>query len=350
MVPTIPPIAIAVVRRPKPDLVHPESLSGVQDQHRPGRPVRDVERQDGQGQGPHRRVRHEPADALDHLRAQAAPLPRSLPGPRHHPRHQHRAEGETCGVRREWQEHADGEQERADRRGQELVGEDERALHPGVRDAQVLAGDETRYQRAARGVREVLRRPEDEQDDQDDRDVDGTRDDHRHQSSQDDRATDVHHDDHPLAVEPVRQGPAEDAEEQGRQVFAQQRHGDQEWIERLRRDEQWPGRDHDAVADVVDDRRGQEPAEAPPEPPRRDGLGQPLGRSHAGEGTNAQTAAVGLGRPGMSLGQRQPIASIVMTGRPAVARFVMTSVCAPADSHFESSSTRWWVVVSGRPA
>ena len=45
----------------------------------------------------------------------------------------------------------------------ELVREQERALHPGVRDAQVLAAHETGEQRAARGVGERLGGPEREQ-------------------------------------------------------------------------------------------------------------------------------------------------------------------------------------------
>ena len=57
---------------------------------------------------------------------------------------------------------------------------------------------------------------------------------------------------------------------------------------RLRRDEQRPGGEDDAVADVVDDRRGEEPAEAPPEPRRSDGLAQGDGDdAHRRQDSNA---------------------------------------------------------------
>ena len=116
--------------------------------------------------------------------------------------------------------------------------------------------------------------------------------DHEHEPAEDDRPADVHDHDHPPALEPVRGGTAEDAEQQDRQVLAQERHRDEERVARLRRDEERPGRDDDTVAGVVDERGGQEPAEARPEPGWRDRLGQAGGdESHAGEGTNAPRRA-----------------------------------------------------------
>ena len=50
-----------------------------------------------------------------------------------------------------------------------------RALHPGVGDAEVLARDEAREERAAGRVGERLRGAEDEQRDEHDGDVDGAR-------------------------------------------------------------------------------------------------------------------------------------------------------------------------------
>ncbi len=54
---------------------HAEPLAGVQDEHGPRRAVGDVEREDREREGPHRRVREQPADALGHLVAEAPPLP-----------------------------------------------------------------------------------------------------------------------------------------------------------------------------------------------------------------------------------------------------------------------------------
>ena len=107
----------------------------------------------------------EPADALDHVRSQAATRSRRsvARGCVTTREIEERAEREAGGVRRERQRHADREQERADRRRHQLVREQERALHPGVGDAEVLAGHEARHQRAAGRVGERLGRPEDEQ-------------------------------------------------------------------------------------------------------------------------------------------------------------------------------------------
>ena len=62
-------------QQPEPDLVHAEPLVGVQDEHRPGGPERDVEGEDRERERPHRRMGEEPADALGHLGAEAAPRP-----------------------------------------------------------------------------------------------------------------------------------------------------------------------------------------------------------------------------------------------------------------------------------
>ena len=71
------------------------------------------------------------------------------------------------------------------------------------------------------------------------------------------------------------------------QVLAQHRQRDEERIARLRGDQQRAGREHDAVADVVDERCGQEPAEAPSEPRWDDGLDRPGEQgSHRRQDTN----------------------------------------------------------------
>ena len=48
---------------------------------------------------------------------------------------------------------------------------------------------------------------------------------------------------------------------------------DEERVARQRGDEERPGRDRDAVTEIVDERRREEPAERATEPLRGDGLG-----------------------------------------------------------------------------
>ena len=88
-------------------------------------------------------------------------------------------------------------------------------------------------------------------------------------------ATEVDDDDHPPSVEAVGGGASKDAEDQGREVLAEDRQRDEERIARLGRDEERPGGEHDAIADVVDERGGQEPAKAAAEPRGDDGLDRP---------------------------------------------------------------------------
>ena len=126
---------------------------------------------------------------------------------------------------------------------------------PRVGDAEVLASHHARQERAAGRVGEGLGRAEDEQRDQDDGDADGPAHDRGDEDDQHDGPTEVDDDDHAPPVEAVRGGAAEDAEQQDRQVLAQDRHRDQERVAGLRGDEQRAGGEHDAVADVVDDRR-----------------------------------------------------------------------------------------------
>ena len=151
-------------QEPEPDGAHAESLAGVEHEHRPGGAERDVEREDRQRQGPHRRMREEPADPLGHLGPQARPLARRSSVVLVTTRDTSTAPStkQTAFVANGMR-HAGREQERADRRRNELVGQQERALHPGVGDAQVLARDEARQERAAGRVGERLGRAEDEQ-------------------------------------------------------------------------------------------------------------------------------------------------------------------------------------------
>ena len=80
----------------------------------------------------------------------------------------------------------------------------------------------------------------------------------------------VHHDDHPPPIETIRGDASDHAEQEDRQVLAQQGQRDQERVMGLGGDEERPGGDHDAVPGVVDEGRRQEPAEAHAKPVWRD--------------------------------------------------------------------------------
>ena len=217
-------------------------------------------------------MREEPADPFPHLDAETRALPYLVPGAGDDARDEQSAERETDRVRRERQGHARGEQEGSDRRADELVRQQEAALHPGVGDAEVLAGHHPGQERAARRVREGLRRPKDEQRDQHDCDAHRTGDDRGDEDDECQGATEIDHDDHEAPVEAVSGGPTKDAEEQHGEVFAQDRQRDEERVARLGRHQERAGREDDAIADVVDDRGRQEPPEAPTESRRSDGL------------------------------------------------------------------------------
>ncbi len=164
------------VLHPELDRVHPEPLTGVQHEHRPGRAERDVEGHDRERERPHRRMGDEPSDALDHLGdevALARPLASGIGDVDRDACHEPSTERETRRVRRERQRHPDAEQERADRWSEKLVGQQERARQPRVRDPEVRAGDDLRRQAVTRDVGERLGRAEDEERDQDDRDIHG---------------------------------------------------------------------------------------------------------------------------------------------------------------------------------
>ena len=80
--------------------------------------------------------------------------------------------------------------------------------------------------------------------------------------AQHDRPREVDPDDDPAPVEPVSDGAGGDAEEQLRQVWLEHGQRDEERVAGLGGDEQRAGGEGDAVADVGDDRRREEPAEA----------------------------------------------------------------------------------------
>ena len=135
-------------QQPEADLAHAEPLAGVQDEHRPGRAERHVEGEDREGERPHRRVAR---------RASGCPRP-SRRGGCARSRTLGRAslvttrETSTAPSAKQAAFVANGsampdrEQERPDRRADELVRQQERALQPGVGEPEVLAVDEAREQ------------------------------------------------------------------------------------------------------------------------------------------------------------------------------------------------------------
>ena len=118
--------------------------------------------------------------------------------------------------------------------------------------------------------------PEREQRDEDHGDADGPADDRRDEHAEHDRPDQVRRR-RPSAA--GRSGPRR--RPRSRRTAATGRYSLRSASEtrngslRLRCDEQRPGGDRDAVADVVDDRRRKQPAEARPEPRRSDGVDDP---------------------------------------------------------------------------
>ena len=163
----------------------------------------------------------------------------------------------------------------------QLVGQEHRALDPGVAEPEVLATARgsggaccsrsprrpPRSPSANRAIRTIAM-------------LDRAGDDRVDEDRQHRGAAHVGDDDHPLPVDPIGHGAAGDAEEQERQVLAQDGERDEEGVAGHRGDEQRPRGDRDAVAEVVDERRREQPAEAAAEPRWGDGLGRP-GRHQA---------------------------------------------------------------------
>ena len=148
----------------EPDRAHPEALVGVEDEHGPGGAERDVEREDRQGQRPHRRVREQPADALAHLGPEARPRAAARPS-----RSMTTRDTSSAPSTKQMAFVANGRAMPTANRNAPIGGATSWFVSrkaPCIRafaDAQVLAGDETGQQRAARGVGERLGGAEDEQ-------------------------------------------------------------------------------------------------------------------------------------------------------------------------------------------
>ena len=127
------------------------------------------------------------------------------------------ASATQTGLDDEWHRHADREQERPERRADELVDGHEAGHDPGVGDAEVGLVDQHRGERACGGVGEDLGRAERKHRDHHQRDVHPPGDDDDAQPGEDDRAERVHHDHDQASVEPVGQSPGHQSEQQPRQ-------------------------------------------------------------------------------------------------------------------------------------
>ena len=263
------PTATAVVRRPNPTSPMPSRSARVEDEHRPRRPERDVEGEDRQRQGPHRRMRRgasgspppsPPAGSIARAARSSWWSRRARRAPRRarsRPRSSRTASPcrRRTGRRRSAAPRAGSSAGRRPACRALAMPRSSRATMPGrsvllAESAKVSAVPRTN--RATRTMA-MLTVP---------LTIVATR------TTSASGPAEVDHDDHAPPVEAVGRGAAEDAEQQDRQVLAQHRQRDEERVARQRRDEQRAGRDHDAVADVVDDRGRQEPAEAPSEPRR----------------------------------------------------------------------------------
>ena len=147
---------------------------------------------------------------------------------------------------------------------------------------------EARQQRAAGRVGERLRRAEDEQRDEDQGDVDASRSRSWRRGAPGRRrgrgspATTMRRRSKRSAAAPPRT-PKSSTGRYSLSSAIETRNGSRVW----EATSSGPAAIAIAVADVVDDGRGQEPAEAPPEPRRRDGLGDPAGQgSHRRQDTS----------------------------------------------------------------
>ena len=156
---------------PNPIAPEPEPLARVQDEHRPRGPERHVEDQDREHQRPDGRVVPHPAQALGDVVADVGVV--VLParcGGNEMREISSGAGADEHGVGGERQRLPDREQQRAERRPDQLVHRDEPGLDAGVGQRQVVAVDEHRHERARRVVRERLGGAQQEHRDQDDPD------------------------------------------------------------------------------------------------------------------------------------------------------------------------------------
>ena len=147
----------------------------------------------------------------------------------------HRVEGERQGRRAE-------EEERPERRCGEVGPDDLRSLHLGVGPAEAVGTDDRRQQGEGGGAGEGLAGAQQEQRDVEQVDVGPTQGDRQRQPSDDHRPAEVDEGDEPAPVEPVDVDPADQREEQPRQLLGEQRPGDEQRVVGQGGDEQGAGR------------------------------------------------------------------------------------------------------------
>jgi hypothetical protein len=169
--------------------------------------------------------------------------------------------GHADHLRGERPGHARREEEGPERRADELVGGEEPRLQALVAGAEIGGRNERGQERLLRGVGEDLGDAVEEHRREHHGDADGPGGDEDAQHGDDhgpDRVGD--HDDE-AAVQPVGQRAGPEAEQEPRQPLEHRGERDQECALGLGRDEQGPGGERDAVADVAGPGRGDEPPE-----------------------------------------------------------------------------------------
>ena len=156
----MPPTAPTVVSRPNPTGPRPRRSRRVEHEHRPRRPVGDVERDDRERQGADGAVAPRPPEALGDVAADvAAARPARAAAARTIREIEDGAERDAHGLDDERPRHARGEEHGADRPGRPAGSVAMPGRHqPGVADAEVRACHDHRQQRPRRSCRRTPRR------------------------------------------------------------------------------------------------------------------------------------------------------------------------------------------------
>lgn len=115
----------------------------------------------------------------------------------------------------------------------QLVEQDECALHARIGNAQVRALDDAGQHRAAGRIGEGLGRAQNKQSDQHEHDADVTADYRESKNAQDQRPKQVGDDHHSTTLDTVGDNARHEAEQQRRQVGHQQRKRDEQRVARL---------------------------------------------------------------------------------------------------------------------
>ena len=190
---------------------------------------------------------------------------------------------------------ADGEEERAERRTDELGRQQEARLEAGVPQPEVDRRHEHRQQGRGRGVGEDLSDTDEEHHDEHQGDAHVSGDDEDGKDCDGRRSRSVGSHDEATPVDPVGHRAGGQPEQQPRQALQQRGHRDEDRVVGLARDEERPSGQRQPVADVRAPRRRQQPAEAASESWRRDPVHESRSRAHAG-GLRLSRVAAPAGR------------------------------------------------------